>query len=193
MMGASIHVIFIALIIAGNEGGTPPHPTRGEVEAALARSPGPDQLRQLAESAEPVLIALAEDHAAPEATRGRALSALAYARSGRSHAFLENFIIRLTPSRDPTDHVLIRRASMALGWRSGPRLTEVLAPLLDSDDREVRLDAAAALGLGRARDAVGHVLGGGRRLLLAQVGLGGRRSGLGRRGCGAGGARRTGN
>jgi HEAT repeat protein len=152
-MSVIIHVMVIALFAAAADGGTPQHPTRPDIEAALARAPGPGELRRLAESAEPILIAIADDPAAPGASRGRALAALAYGRSGRSHAFLENFIIRETPSREPSDHLLVRRAAMALGWRSGPRLTEVLAPLLDSDDRDVRLDAAAALGLARARDA----------------------------------------
>ena len=77
---------------------------------------------------------MADDRAASATARGRALSALAYARRAGAHTFLENFIIKTTPSRDPGDHVLVRRAAMALGWQSGPRLTEVLAPLLDSDD-----------------------------------------------------------
>jgi HEAT repeat protein len=152
-MIAIIHVMLVALFIAAADGGNPPRATRSDVDAALARAPGPDELRRLADSAEPILIAIADDRAAPAASRGRALAALAYARSGRSHAFLENFIIRETPSREPVDLLLLRRAAMALGWRSGPRLTEVLAPLLESEDRDVRLDAAAALGLGRARDA----------------------------------------
>jgi HEAT repeat protein len=152
-MSVIIHVMIIGQIVAAADGGRPLAPTRSDVEATLAKAPGPGELQHLVESAEPIVIAIAEDRAASEAVRGRALSALAYARSGRSHAFLENFIIRETPSREPTDHVLVRRAAMALGWRSGPRLTEVLAPLLDSDDRDVRLDAAAALGLGRPRDA----------------------------------------
>jgi len=152
-MGVIIHVMIIGQIIAAVDGGAPLRSTRGDVEAALAKNPPPAELRHLVETAEPTVIAIAEDRAAQEAVRGRALSALAYSTSGRSHAFLENFIIRETPSREATDHVLIRRAAMALGWRSGPRLTEVLAPLLDSDDRDVRLDAAAALGLGRPRDA----------------------------------------
>jgi HEAT repeats len=152
-MSVIIHVMIIGQIIAAADGGVSPRSTRADVEAALSRASGPAEMQHLVESAEPTVIAIANDRAAAEATRGRALSALAYARSGRSHSFLENFIIRLTPARDSTDHVLVRRAAMALGWRSGPRVTEVLAPLLDSDDRDVRLDAAAALGLGRARDA----------------------------------------
>lgn len=145
-----IHVACLAVLVA--DAGAPT-PTRHDVQAALDKSPAPSELRRLADTAEPALIAIADDPAAPAATRGRALSALAYTRSGRSHAFLENFIIKKTPSRDPADHALVRRAAMALGWRSGPRLTEVLGPLLDSDDRDVRLDAAAALELGHARDA----------------------------------------
>jgi len=146
-----IHVAYLAALVAVDAGAA--MPTRHDVQAALEKGPGPTGLRRLAETAEPALIGIADDPAAAAATRGRALSALAYTRSARSHAYLENFIIKKTPSRDPADHALVRRAAMALGWRSGPRLTEVLGPLLDSDDRDVRLDAAAALGLGHARDA----------------------------------------
>ncbi len=146
-----IHVACLAALVAADGGAAAP--TRHDVEAALSKDPGPSELRKLAASAEPALAAIAGDAAAPSPVRGRALSALAYARSGRAHAFLENFIIKKTPSRDPADHALVRRAAMALGWQSGPRLTEVLGPLLDSDDRDVRMDAAAALGLGRAHDA----------------------------------------
>jgi len=146
-----IHVACLVALVAADAGA--PAPTRHDVQAALDKAPGPTELRRLAETAEPALIGIADDATLPAATRGRALSALAYTRSGRSHAFLENFIIKKTPSRDPADRGLLRRAAMALGWRSGPRLTEVLGPLLDSDDRDVRLDAAAALGLGHAHDA----------------------------------------
>ncbi|MES1210598.1 MAG: hypothetical protein ABUS79_32060, partial [Pseudomonadota bacterium] len=135
------------------DAGAPTASTRHDVETALNKNPSPAELRRLAETAEPALMAIAGDRAASPSARGRSLAALAYARSGRAHTFLENFIIRTTPSRDPADHVLLRRAAMALGWQSGPRLTEVLAPLLDNEDREVRLDAAAALRLGRAHDA----------------------------------------
>ncbi|HVT09610.1 MAG TPA: HEAT repeat domain-containing protein [Polyangia bacterium] len=142
----------MAALLAADAGASAPS-TRHDVEAALTKNPSPPELHRLAETAEPTLIAIAGDRAAAAPVRGRALAALAYARSGRAHTFLENFIIKTTPSRDPGDHVLLRRAAMALGWQSGPRLTEVLAPLLDSDDREVRLDAATALALGRAHDA----------------------------------------
>jgi HEAT repeat protein len=151
-MVAIIHVTLLAALLAA-DAGAPAASTRHDVEAALNKNPNPTELRQLAQTAEPTLIAIAGDRAASPSARGRSLAALAYARSGWAHAFLENFIIKTTPSREPADHVLLRRAAMALGWQSGPRLSEVLAPLLDSEDRDVRLDAAAALGLGHAHDA----------------------------------------
>jgi hypothetical protein len=151
-MPAIIYTSCLAVLLAANAG-APAASTRNDVQAALEKDPGPAQLQKLAEQAQPALLAIADDASVPTETRGRALSALAYARSARAHAFLENFVIKKTPSRDPRDHALLRRAAMALGWQSGPRLGEVLGPLLDSDDREVRLDAATALELGRAHDA----------------------------------------
>lgn len=150
-MWSIIHVACVAAV--AGVAAAAPSPTRHDVEATLDKNPGPTELRKLAETAEPPLLAIADDPAAAAPLRGRALSALAYARSTRAHAFLENFIVKKTPSRDPADHVLVRRAAMALGWQSGPRLADVVGPLLDSDERDVRLDAAAALGLGHARDA----------------------------------------
>lgn len=146
-----IYMALVASVLAVDGGAAPT--TQHDVEAALNRAPTPTELRKLAETAEPALMAIAKDEAAATAVRGRALSALAYARNGRVHAFLENFIIKKTPSREPADHVLLRHAATSLGWQSGPRLTEVLGPLLENDDPEVRQDAAAALGLARAKDA----------------------------------------
>ena len=165
MAGASIHVLtLLAALVSGEAGAAagadagarqapaPPSP-RGQVEAALANSAGASDLQRLARTSEAELIAVAGDRAAAATLRGRALSALAYAPDARGHAFLENFIIRTTPSRDPVDRVLLGQAAVALGWQGGPRLVELLAPLLDDTDREVRLNAAVALGLSRNRDA----------------------------------------
>ncbi len=69
------------------------------------------------------------------------------------HAFLENFIIERTPSSAVTDRALLRRAATSLGWQGGARVVDVLGPLLESADADVRLDAAAALGLARSREA----------------------------------------
>ena len=68
---------------------------------------------------------MAANRAASETVRGRALSALAYARTSRAHAFLENFIIEKTPSSAPVDRVLLRRAATSLGWLGGAWVVEV--------------------------------------------------------------------
>ncbi len=128
-------------------------PTRVEVESALAKDGAPAELQHWAVAADRILTEVAADRAVAETVRARALSALAYARTSRARAFLENFIIEKTPSSSPVDRVLLRRAATSLGWQGGARVVEILAPLLESTDAEVRLDAAAALGLSRARDA----------------------------------------
>ena len=126
---------------------------RAQVEAALDKSAGAADLQRLAQTSQAQLMAVAVDRAVAPTVRGRALSALAYAANGRAHAFLENFIIRTTPSRDATDRALLGQAAVALGWQGGPRLVDLLSPLLDDGDREVRLNAAIGLGLSRNRDA----------------------------------------
>src|SRR5262245_64773995 len=98
-------------------------------------------------------MAIADDRAADRSLRARAVAVLAYARTARSHVFLENLVLRKAPSSDPTDRLLLRRAAVALGWQSGPRVVDILAPLLDHADAEVRLDAAVALGLCRSPKA----------------------------------------
>jgi hypothetical protein len=158
MAGAIIHIgCFLSALVAV-DGGAPSNdraktPARVELEAALAKGGSPADLQRWAARADGILTEVAVDRAASETVRGRALAALAYARTARVHGFLENFIVERTPSSAATDRVLVRRAAIALGWQGGPRVTEVIAPLLESADAEVRLDAAAALGLGRAREA----------------------------------------
>lgn len=130
-------------------------PTRAEVEAALRKS-GPEgeaDLPHLAGSAEAVLLSIAGDQAAEGPLRARAIAALAYARTARVHVFLENLVLKKGTSSDGTDRLLLRRAMVALGWQSGPRVVDIIAPLLDHGDAEVRLDAAVALGLCRAAKA----------------------------------------
>jgi HEAT repeat protein len=128
-------------------------PTRADVEASLAKSSAPGDLQRWAATADGILTVVAADRAASETVRGRALASLAYARTPRVHAFLENFVIEKTPSSAAGDHVLVRRAAVSLGWQGGARVVEIVAPLLESTDAEVRLDAAAALGLCRSREA----------------------------------------
>jgi hypothetical protein len=164
MTGASIHVVTLLLAaLAAADAGSPARepgggaaakaPIRTEVEAALAKSGGVGELSRLAASSPGPLMAIASDQAAPETVRARALSALAYARNLKVQTFLENFVVARTPPLDATDRLLLRRAAVALGWQGDARLVEVLAPLLENADADVRLDGAVALGLGRTRGA----------------------------------------
>lgn len=158
MAGAIIQITVLLAGLVAADAGAPSKdrakaPTRAEVESALAKGGGPGELQHWAATADGILTVIAVDRAASETVRGRAVAALAYARTPRVHAFLENFIIEKTPSSVPFDRVLLRRAATALGWQGGARVVEVVAPLLDHSDAEVRLDAAAALGLARAREA----------------------------------------
>jgi HEAT repeat protein len=158
MAGAIIQITILLAGLVAADAGAPSKdhsktPTRAEVESALAKGGGPGELQRWASTADGILTALAADRTASETVRGRALAALAYARTSRVHAFLENFITEKTPSSAPVDRILLRRAATALGWQGGARVVEVLAPLLDNGDADVRLDAAAALGLARAREA----------------------------------------
>lgn len=130
--------------------------TRAEVEQRLLREPrglNPSDAAAIAREAAKLLLQIADDHAAAPPLRGRAMDALAYARTAPVHDFLENFLIRTLPSRDATDLMLLRKAAVALGWQAGGRAVEILALVLDHPDREVRLDAAVALGLTRAQAA----------------------------------------
>lgn len=144
-----VSLVALALVLAparGRAGG----PTRAEVEATLRNGTheGDAALPRLA-AAEAILMAIADDKAVDGPVRGRAVAALAYARTARAHTYLENVVLRRATSSDPVDRLLVRRAAVALGWQSGPRVVDVVAPLLDHADPEVRLDAAVALGLCR--------------------------------------------
>jgi len=158
MAGAIIQITILFSGLVAADAGAPSNgrakaPTRVEVESALAKDGGPGQLQHWAATADGILTAVAADRAVAETVRARALSALAYARTSRAHAFLENFITEKAPSSAPVDRVLLSRAATSLGWQGGARVVEILGPLLDHSDPDVRLDAAAALGLARARDA----------------------------------------
>ena len=160
MAGSIIQITILLTGLVAADAGAPSNdhpktPTRVDVESALAKDGGPRELQHWAVTADRILTDVAADRAVTETVRVRALSALAYARTARAHAFLENFIMEKTPSSAPVDRTLLRRAATSLGWQGGARVVEILGPLLDHSDADVRLDAAAALGLTRARDAEG--------------------------------------
>jgi HEAT repeat protein len=143
-----------ALLLAATAGAAAP-PTRAEVETELKQegNAGEAALPRLGATAEPILIAIADDRGVDGPVRARAVAALAYARTARAHIYLENLVLRKGTSSDATDKLLLRRATVALGWQSGPRVVDIVAPLLVHADAEVRLDAAVALGLSRAAKA----------------------------------------
>lgn len=134
----------------------PPPTTRAEVEVRLQkamRGLSAAEVADLGAGAGPWLAQIANDRAVPATTRARAMEALTYVRTPAARDFLENFLIRKRPSSDAIDHILLRKAAMALGWQGGPRSVDAVAALLDHPDPEVRLDAVVALGLTRARSA----------------------------------------
>ena len=134
----------------------PPPATRAEIEARLqkaARGLSATEVADLGAGAGALLAQIADDRAVATTTRARAMEALTYVRTPVTRDFLENFLIRKRPSSDAVDHVLLRKAAMALGWQAGPRSVDAVAALLDHPDPEVRLDAVVALGLTRARSA----------------------------------------
>jgi HEAT repeat protein len=175
MTGAIIHITLLLTALAVADAGAPPRGAGGasgaadaggtgragspgkvsarpEVESALGKA-GVADLQRLAATAQVSLMAIASDRSSSEMIRARALSALAYARNLKAQTFLENFIVGRTPPLDPTDRVLLRHAAVALGWQGDTRLVEIVGPLLDDADVEVRMDAAVALGLARTRSA----------------------------------------
>ena len=145
------------IAITGLAQATPPATaTRAEIEARLqkaARGLSATEVADLGPGAGALLAQIADDRAVATTTRARAMQALTYVRTSVTRDFLENFLIRKRPSSDAVDHVLLRKAAMALGWQAGPRSVDAVAALLDHPDPEVRLDAVVALGLTRARSA----------------------------------------
>jgi HEAT repeat protein len=138
------------------EAGPPTAATRAELEARLqkaTRGLSATEVADLGAGAGALLAQIADDRAVATTARARAMEALTYVRTPATRDFLENFLIRKRPSSDAVDHILLRKAAMALGWQAGPRSVDAVAGLLDHPDPEVRLDAVVALGLTRARSA----------------------------------------
>ena len=100
MAGAIIQITVLLTGLVAADAGAPSKdhaktPTRVEVESALAKDGGPGEMQRWAATADGILTAVAADRAASETVRGRALAALAYARTSRAHAFLEKRILHL--------------------------------------------------------------------------------------------------
>ena len=151
-----VWVIGLIAITSLARAAAPPAITRAEVELRLQKAPrglSATEVADLGAGAGAWLAQIADDRAAPPTTRARAMQALTYVRTPATRDFLENFLIRKRPSSDAIDHILLRKAAMALGWQAGPRSVDAVAALLDHPDPDVRLDAVVALGLTRASGA----------------------------------------
>jgi HEAT repeat protein len=149
MRGALLLLLLALPASAGAGSKTAPVP-RDTVEPKLVRyHPDPAQWRALGPGTDQTLIEIAGDPKAELLVRSRAVSTLGYFATAASRRFLETTIESKGTSADAGDRLLVRRAAVALGWLGGMEVPGRLAPLLSSDDADVRLDTAVGLGLTR--------------------------------------------
>lgn len=130
--------------------------TRAAVTARLhANEPALSQAawRPLGTSADRVLIQIGGDTKEEILIRTRAVSALAAFPNADARKFLEATVDANAAASKPDERLLLRKATVALGWIGGSSVPARIAPLLDHADPDVRLDAAIALGLTRAEAA----------------------------------------
>jgi hypothetical protein len=143
-------IVILLLGAASLVQAAPAQVSRATVEAKLRTyQPEPGPWRALGAGTEQALIAVAGDGKTEIVLRARAVSTLAYFNGPAARKFLEATVDGKATSSDPGDRVLVRKAAVALGWLGGSRVPDKLAPLLDSQDPDVRLDAAVGLGLTR--------------------------------------------
>ncbi len=100
-----------------------------------------------------VLVGIAADTQTGQLVRVRALTALGQLPTRGTRDFLSTFVKQHAADDRAADKLLLRKAALSLGWVGGTAAADILAPLLEHEDADVRLDAAIALGLTRTRDA----------------------------------------
>jgi HEAT repeat protein len=136
---------------------TPPaRATRAVVEAKLRSAEpkrSPTDWWSLGAAVDEALIAIGGDVKADVTVRGRAMAALGALGTANARKFLVQTILAKGEASEENERLLLRRAAVALGWMGGRESPAQLAPLLDHDDPDVRLDAAIALGLTRLAGA----------------------------------------
>jgi HEAT repeat protein len=143
-------LLFPLWIVSLSAGATPARVSRDTVEPKLVRyHPDPAQWRALGPGTDETLIQIAGDPKAELLVRSRAVSTLGYFATAASRRFLATTIETKAASAEAGDRLLVRRAAVALGWLGGTDVPGRLAPLLSSDDADVRVDAAVGLGLTR--------------------------------------------
>jgi HEAT repeat protein len=125
--------------------------TRSAVEAKLRayEAGGASGWQSLGPGADEALVEVSRDAKLEVLVRARAVSALGYFPTAAARRCLEQTVESKAAARDPGDRLLLRRAAVALGWQGGTGVPSRLAPLLDHEDPEVRVDAAIGLGLTR--------------------------------------------
>lgn len=135
---------------------TPRRAQRTAVEARLRAydlAPSGTNWNALGTGADEVLVEIGADAKIEPLVRARAVSALAYLVTPAARKFLEATVVEKARSTEVNDRLLLRRASVALGWHGGAAAMERLAPLLDNAEADVRLDAVIGLGLTRLPSA----------------------------------------
>jgi HEAT repeat protein len=125
--------------------------TRSAVEAKLRayEAGAASGWQALGPGTDEALAEVSRDPKVEVLVRARAVSALGYFPTATARRCLEQTVESKAATRDPADRLLLRRAAVALGWQGGVGVPARLAPLLDHEDPEVRVDAAIALGLTR--------------------------------------------
>jgi HEAT repeat protein len=143
-------LLLAVLLVAAPTTKPPERPARGAIESRLrAYKPDPAPWRALGPGTDQTLVEIAGDTKVEILLRSRAVSTLGYFPTSVTRKFLESTITSKTTSADPGDRLLLAKAAVALGWLGGSQVPDRLAPLLDNQDPDVRLDAAIGLGLTR--------------------------------------------
>jgi hypothetical protein len=127
---------------------------RATLEPKLRKyKPDPAAWRALGPGTDEGLIEIAGDGKTELLLRSRAVSTLSYFPTPAARKFLEATVAGKAESQDPGDRLLVGKAAVALGWLGGAQVPDLLAPLIDHPDPDVRLDAAIGLGLTRLPSA----------------------------------------
>lgn len=154
-MRAAVLLLFLLSLGASRVDAVPRAAAPGRIARATVEDrlrkyqPDPAAWRALGAGVDERLMEIVADGKVEVLLRARALSTLAYFPGAAARKVLETTVEGKAGSSDAGDRLLVRKAAVSLGWLGGARVPGILAPLLDSPDAEVRLDAAIALGLTR--------------------------------------------
>jgi HEAT repeat protein len=152
--GLVMALMLLASLALAKPAAGPARVARPAVESRLRNyKPDPAGWRALGAGTDQVLVDIGGDAKAEPLLRARAVTTLGYFSTPAARKFLETTIASKASSRDPTDRQLVSKAAVSLGWLGGVDVPGRLAPLLEHEDPDVRLDAAIGLGLTRLDSA----------------------------------------